>query len=186
MHNYHIVGFAGSLRELSYNRGLLRAAQKLLPEGLSIEIITLDDLPPYNDDLAKMGIPAGVQKFRENISGADALLIASPEYNYSISGVLKNAIDWCSTNSIGNILDRKIIAVMGASTGNFGTTRGQLHLRQILHAVNARVITRPEVLVRNAAEMFDGNSSVIDKYTQKKIKDLLESLKIFLVRYGRA
>ena len=171
-----IVGFAGSLRRHSYNRGLLRAAGELLPAEMHLETITLDELPLYNDDLASQQPPAAVLSFREKIKTADGLLIALVEYNYSISGVLKNALDWASTNTLGNILSGKTVAMMGASNGNFGTTRAQLHLRQVLHAVNAHPLSRPEVLVRTAKEKFDAGGSLTDAYTREKIGELLEVL----------
>ena len=145
MNNFHVLGFAGSLRRQSYNRRLLIKAGEILPEGMALEIFELNDIPLYNDDQPKENLPEALVRFREKIVGADALLIASPEYNYSMTGVLKNALDWASSNTFGNIISGKIIAIMGASRGLFGTTRSQMHLRQTLHAMNAKPLSRPEV-----------------------------------------
>ncbi len=176
MNNFHILGFAGSLRARSYNRGLLIKAGEILPEGLELEIIELNDIPLYNDDQPKKNLPEALVRFREKIVGADALLIASPEYNYSMTGVLKNALDWASSNTFGNIISGKIIAIMGASRGLFGTTRGQMHLRQTLHAINARPLSRPEVFVRKAGDLFDDNGHLADTDTIEKIRELLIAL----------
>lgn len=176
MKKFRILGFAGSLRERSFNRALLRAAKEYLPNEIEMEIVSLGNLPLYNDDLAKDNLPKPVHIFREKVENADGLLIASPEYNYSISGVLKNAIDWASTNTIGNTMDGKSVAIMGASSGGFGTTRGQLHLRTVLFAVNAKVLNRPQVLVRNAGEQLDNQGNLKDPATIEDIQRLLNAL----------
>lgn len=176
MKSFHVLGFAGSLRVHSYNRGLLAKAGEILPEGLDLEIMVLNRIPLYNDDQSKENLPEAVIEFREKISAADALLIASPEYNYSMTGVLKNALDWTSSNTFGNLLARKIVAIMGASRGLFGTTRGQMHLRQTLHAMNAKPLSRPEVFIRRAGELFDESGHLVDTVTIEKIKELLSAL----------
>jgi chromate reductase len=173
---FHVLGFAGSLRESSFNRGLLVNACEVLPEGLELEVIELNEIPLYNDDQNKDHLPKALTEFREKIIAADALLIASPEYNYSITGVLKNALDWVSSNTFGNIISGKTIAIMGASRGLVGTARGQLHLRQVLHAMNARPLIRPEVYVRRAGELFDESGNLIDTATIEKIRELLYAL----------
>src|SRR5439155_23545899 len=122
--------FAGSLRRASYNRGLLRAARSLAPKGMNIHILDILDIPLYNEDVHERGFPEAVAQFRARIRAADALLIVTPEYNYSVPGVLKNAIDWASCPPEQPFQD-KPIAIMGASTGLFGTTRAQRHLRQM-------------------------------------------------------
>ena len=176
MNNFHALGFAGSLRVRSYNRGLLEKASEILTEGLVLEIMELNDIPLYNDDQPKDNLPEALKEFREKITGADALLIASPEYNYSITGVLKNALDWASSNTFGNIMKGKIVAIMGASRGLFGTTRGQLHLRQVLHAIDARPLSCPEIFVRKAGDLFDDSGHLVDTATIEKIKELLTAL----------
>ena len=172
----HILGISGSLRKASYNTALLRAASALVPDGISIQIFDLNPLPLYNDNLAKDGIPAPVNDFRNSIKQSDGLLIASPEYNYSLTGVLKNALDWASTDTLGNLLAGKPTAIMGASPSVFGTTRGQLHLRQILHAANANVIRRPEIAIRRAQTVIDEHGNLDDDYASKKIRSLLDTL----------
>ena len=172
----HILGISGSLRKASYNTALLRAASGLVPDGFSIQIFNLSPLPLYNDDLAKDDIPAPVNDFRNSIKQSDGLLIASPEYNYSLTGVLKNAIDWASTDTLGNLLAGKPTAIMGASPSVFGTTRSQLHLRQILHAANANVIRRPEIAIRRAQTVIDEHGKLNDDYASGKIRSLLAAL----------
>ena len=171
-----ILGISGSLRKASYNTSLLRTATELVPDGVSIHIFDLSPLSLYNDDLAKDDIPASVNDFRSNIKQSDGLLITSPEYNYSLTGVLKNAIDWASTDTMGNLLAGKPTAIMGASPSVFGTTRSQLHLRQILHAANANVIRRPEIAIRRAQTVFDEHGKLNDDYASGKIRSLLAAL----------
>ena len=176
MKTFRVLGFAGSLRVQSYNRGLLVKASEILPEGLELEIMALNDIPLYNDDQPKDNLPKALVEFREKITGADALLIASPEYNYSMTGVLKNALDWASSNSFGNLMAGKIVAIMGASRGLFGTTRGQMHLRQTLHAMDAKPLSRPEIFVRKADDLFDASGHLTDTATIEKINELLTAL----------
>ena len=118
-----VLGFAGSLRKASFNAGLLRAAQEMLPDGMALEVFDLLPIPLYNADVEAHGFPEAVTRFRERIAAADALLIATPEYNYSIPGVLKNAIDWASRPPGNTPLDGKTVALMGASPGMMGTSR---------------------------------------------------------------
>ncbi len=176
MKTYNILGFAGSLREKSFNKALLRSAKEISPENFELELFPLGDIPLYNDDLTLSNLPKAVRVFREKIEKADGLLIASPEYNFSISGVLKNALDWAATDTIGNVISGKTVAVMGASKGNFGTTRSQLHLRQVLFAANANVINRPQVLVRNAGGLMDETGNLQDADTIDRIGKLLTVL----------
>src|SRR5690242_11114722 len=126
-----ILGIAGSLRKQSYNRGLLRAASGLTPEGVTIETFGLDGIPPYNQD-KEANLPERVKLLKERIRASDAILLVTPEYNYSVPGVLKNAIDWASRPYGDNAWDDKPVALMGASPGTLGTARAQYHLRQIL------------------------------------------------------
>lgn len=171
-----ILGISGSLRKASYNTSLLRAASNLVPDGISIEIFDLSPLPLYNDDLAKDNLPSAVNDFRNSIKRSDGILIASPEYNYSFTGVLKNALDWVSTDTLGNLLTGKPIAIMGASRSVFGTARGQLHLRQVLIAADANVVQRPEIYIRRAQTMIDERGNLINNHTLEKIQLLLAAL----------
>jgi len=170
-----ILGFAGSLRKDSYNKALLRAALELLPEGASLEIFDLKGIPLFNQDLEDR-MPAIVREFKAKISAADAILIAAPEYNYSVSGVLKNAIDWASRPYGDNSFDGKPVAIMSASIGMLGGARAQYHLRQVLVFLNMHPINRPEVIVAYAPEKIDERGKIKDKATRKLIKELLDNL----------
>jgi chromate reductase, NAD(P)H dehydrogenase (quinone) len=170
----HIVGFTGSLREKSYNLAALRAAQELLPTGAELEIVSLGNLPLYNQDL-EQDEPETVRSFKEKIREADALLIVTPEYNFSIPGVLKNAIDWASRPAGKSVLRNKPTAIMGVG-GRMGTARAQQHLRQILEHLRADIVDKPEVYVANGWEKFDSNGNLTDEQTRQQIRTLLETL----------
>lgn len=172
----HILGFAGSLRKGSYNRAALRAAEELLPEGVSLETFDLSPIPLYNGDVEDAGIPEPVKRFKERIAAADALLIVTPEYNYSLPGVLKNAIDWASRPIGQNSLSGKPLGMMGASIGLNGTVRAQLHLRQVAVFTNMYPINKPEVFIRQAANKFDEQGYLTDDDLRAQIRALLESL----------
>ena len=177
MRQISILGIAGSLREASFNRRALAAAVELAPEGVSIRPFQhLAEIPLYNEDVKTRGFPPAASEFREAIAGSDALLFVTPEYNFSVPGVLKNAIDWASRPPDMPLIG-KPVAIMGASTGLVGTVRAQLHLRQILSGLNMPVLARPEVLIREAAGKFDGNGRLIDEDTRKHIRTLLEKLR---------
>jgi chromate reductase len=172
-----ILGIAGSLRRASYNRGLLRAAQELAPQDCTIEIYEgLDQIPPYNADVEAQGDPTPVQDLKQRIRNADSLLISTPEYNYGVPGVLKNAVDWASRPPKGSVLNHKPIAIMGASPGTVGTARGQLALRQSFLFTRSYVLIEPEVLVSRAAERFDANSNLQDQATRAIVLQLIEGL----------
>jgi chromate reductase len=179
----HVLGIAGSLREASYNKGLLKAAAEMLPEGMELEIYSLEGIPFYNADVEAEGIPAVVQQLKDRADAADALLIASPEYNYSVPAVLKNAIDWMS-RAPRNVLDGKPIALMGASVGNFGTARVQLHLRQIFVFTSSLVMVKPLVHVIRAKELFDEQGNLIDETTRTQVAQLLEALAAWARKLG--
>lgn len=168
----HIVAFAGSLRKDSKNRGLLRAAAELLPENALLEILDLEGIPLFNEDGEKP-TPLAVEAFRQRVAAADALLIATPEYNHSIPGVLKNALDWGSRSP--NIFDGKPLAILGAG-GQFGTTRAQYHLRQVATALNMFAINVPQVLVFRSSEKFDAQGNLHDEETRKLVAKLLDNL----------
>ena len=175
MKEISILGFAGSLRKDSYNKAILRAAVELIPKNAVIEIFDLEGIPPFNADLENQPHER-VSEFKRKIRASDALLIATPEYNYSIPGVLKNAIDCASRPYGDNALEGKPVAVMGASIGMLGTGRAQYHLRQCFVFLNMYPVNRPEVMVTFAQEKIDPSGQVTDQTTREKIKELLESL----------
>jgi chromate reductase len=181
-----VLGIAGSLREGSHNRALLRAAQELAPAEMTI--VTFDHLgllPLYNEDVLAQGVPAPVAALKEAIHKADALLIATPEYNYSIPGVLKNAIDWASRPAETSPLNGKPVALMGASTGSFGTVRAQMHLRQVCVYTNMLALTRPQVLVARAREKFDQQGRLTDEKSIGFVRELLQALLKWTLRLRR-
>lgn len=170
-----ILGISGSLRKESYNLALLRAAAKLLPPEVELEIVTLENIPLYNQDLEYTNIPA-VTDLKAKIKSADALLFSSPEYNYSIPGVLKNALDAASRPWGENSFAGKPAAIMGASVGNIATARMQYHLRQCLVFLDMYPINKPEVMVAMAAEKVDENGEINDEKTKEKIAEMLVAL----------
>jgi len=170
-----ILGFAGSLRKNSYNRAALRAAQGLTPEGATMEIYDLATIPLYNDDIREKGYPPEVQDFRDKIAAADAIVMATPEYNYSVSGVLKNAIDWASRPP-GPPLTRKPTAIMGATQGLWGTVKAQHHLRQMFVFLDLWPVNKPEVLIAGAKDKFDAAGNLTDEATKKVIAELMTNL----------
>ena len=173
-----IVAFAGSLRRGSFNRALIRAAQELAPEGMTIESIEIGELPFYNADVEAQGDPPAVERFKTSLFDADGVLIATPEYNDGIPGVLTTAIDWGSRLPGRAPLSCKPVATMGASPSQIGTARAQHHLRQLLGHVHARVLPPPELLVAKAHERFDAALHLKDQTTRKVLADLL-------LRFGR-
>ena len=170
-----ILGFAGSLRKGSYNRMALRIATKVSPANVEIEVFDLEGIPQFNQDLEQTP-PEKVKQFKAKIRGADAILIATPEYNYSIPGVLKNAIDWASRPYGDNVFEGKPVGLMGASIGNLGTARAQYHLRQSFVFLNMFPLNQPEVMIPVAQEKFDEDGSLKDEYTREKIQELLQAL----------
>ncbi len=170
-----ILGFAGSLRKNSYTKALLHATMKLIPKKAKLEIFDLEGIPPFNQDLENR-MPEKVREFKAKIKAANAILIATPEHNYSMPGVLKNAIDWASRPPGNNSFEGKPIAIMSASPGTLGGARAQYHLRQVLVALNMHAINRPEVIVASVDEKIDEKGNLMDEKTRKKIRQLLESL----------
>jgi chromate reductase len=173
-----ILGFSGSLRKGSYNKSLLRAALEMVPAEAELEIFDLEGIPPFNQDLENQP-PEKVKEFKAKIRAADAILIATPEYNYSIPGLLKNAIDNASRPYGDNAFDGKPVAIMGASIGMLGTARAQYHLRQSLVFLNMYPLNQPEVMVPFPQEKIDQNGQVTDQKTREKIKELHEALVIW-------
>jgi chromate reductase len=170
-----VLGISGSLRQGSYNAAALREAVRLAPQGMKIQIGDISEVPLYNEDVYAKGFPPAVERLREQVRAADALLIVTPEYNYSIPGVLKNVIDWISRPP-DQPFAAKPAAVMGASAGRFGTARAQYHLRQSMVYLDLRFLNRPEVMIGNAGEHFDAAGNLIDEQTRKQIRRLLEAL----------
>ncbi|HYC14046.1 MAG TPA: NADPH-dependent FMN reductase [Stellaceae bacterium] len=182
-----VLGFSGSLRKGSFNTMALRAAQGLVPTGMTIDTAEIGNLPLYNDDIRVAGYPPVVQALREKIAAADALLFVTPEYNYSVPGVLKNAIDWGSRPP-SHPFDGKPVAIMGASGGILGTARAQYHLRQMCIFLNMFPVNKPEVMISQAQTRFDAAGNLTDEATRGLIEQLLESLKdwTLVLKRGRA
>ena len=178
-----ILGIAGSLRRQSYNRAALRAAIALVPDGASLEAFELDGIPVFNQD-EEQAPPARVSELKRRIREADAILFVTAEYNYSVPGVLKNAIDWASRPYGDSAWDGKPAAIMGASPGALGTARPQYHLRQILVFLNMFPLNRPEVMIGNAAARFDQGGTLTDDATKDHIRRLLASLAEWTRRLG--
>jgi chromate reductase len=175
-----VVGIAGSLRRASYNRALLCAAQQLTPPSLVIEIERLDDVPLFNADLVGDATPIAVERLRRAVREADGLLLVTPEYNHGVPGVLKNAIDWLSQPLAQSALDGKPTAIMGASTGQSGTARGQSQLRQSFVLTNTPAMLRPEVLVARAQDKFDASGRLVDDATRRFVRAFLERFALWV------
>ena len=175
MNQINILGIAGSLRRESYNLWLLNAAQTLLPPDTQLKILGLHGIPPFNQDEERNPV-AQVTAFKQAVRAADALLIATPEYNYSIPGGLKNAIDWASRPYGDSAWTGKPAAIMGASIGAFGTARAQYHLRQVFVFLNMHALNQPEVMIANASQNFDAEGNLTNEKTKTLIRQLLGNL----------
>jgi chromate reductase len=179
-----VAGIPGSLREGSLNKGLLRSTVELAPAGMEIQIYTrLGDIPPYNDDVFQKGDPEPVADLKAFIRGADAILISTPEYNYGVPGVLKNAIDWASRPAGKSALNRKPAAIMGCSPGLGGTIRAQHALRQTFVFTETHVMSQPEIKIPSAAPLFDSTAKLTDETTRQYVKKFLEALIIWIGRF---
>ena len=170
-----VLGIAGSLREGSYNRAALRAAKELAPEGMEIEIFDIAGLPGFNQD-QEADPPEQVADLKRRVREADAVVLVTPEYNYSISGVLKNAIDWASRPYGDSAWEGKPAAIMGASGGAIATARAQYDLRKMMVFLNMFPLNRPEVMIGNAGEKFDESGNLTDEQTRKFISDQMQAL----------
>lgn len=170
-----IIGLCGSLRKASFNRMALQIVQKNIPANVEFEIVEIENLPHFNQDL-EATLPAAVVAFREKIKSADAVLLAVAEYNYSISSVLKNAIEWASRPYGNAVLNLKPVAIMGASNGMMGTSRAQYQLRQMLLQTDSFTLNKPEVMIALAQDKFDQDGNLHDDKTLQKIKDLVNAL----------
>lgn len=175
MPDFSILGIPGSLRKASFNRHALVAAQALVPAGAALEIFELEGIPPFNQDEEKQP-PARVTELKAKVRAADAILFATPEYNYSIPGVLKNAIDWASRPYGDNAWQGKPVAVMGASVGILGSARAQYHLRQCFVFLNMYPVNQPEVLIASAAQRFNERGELTDETSKELVRKLLAEL----------
>jgi chromate reductase len=180
------LGVAGSLRRGSHNRGLIRAAVEVAPAGVDVVQFELADIPMFNADVEIDGDPPAVAAFKRAIAAADGLVIATPEYNHCVPGVLKNAIDWASRPARRSALTGKPVAIMGASSGRGGTARAQAHLRDGLAYTNGFVLPLPEVLVGLSGDRFDEEGNLTDEATRQEIRDLLVSLAAWTRRLIRS
>jgi chromate reductase len=181
MSDIKVLGICGSLRKGSFNRMALRVAQELAPAGMKVDVADISAFPLYNEDVRAQGFPPPVQTFRDQIAAADALLFVTPEYNYSMAGVLKNAIDWASRPP-NQPFDGKPVAIMGASAGALGTGRAQYHLRQTCVFLNMFPVNKPEVMIAQAQNRFDAEGRLTDETTKGLIKQLMESLQAWTLR----
>lgn len=179
----NVLGISGSLRQGSYNLMALRAAQKLAPAGMEITIADISRIPLYNDDIRQAGDPAPVKELKAQVRTADAILLVTPEYNFSVPGVLKNVLDWMSRPPEPPF-DGKVVAIMGAGGGPLGTARAQYDLRKILVYMNTFTVNKPEVFIGNAASKFNAQGELTDEATAKFITDLLVSLQALKKRVG--
>jgi chromate reductase, NAD(P)H dehydrogenase (quinone) len=179
-----VAGIPGSLRQGSLNKALLRGAVELAPAGMEIKIYTgLGDIPPYNDDVFTKGDPEAVAVLKAAINEAHAMLIVTPEYNYGVPGVLKNAIDWASRPSGNCVLNRKPAAIMGCSPGLGGTIRAQHALRQSFVFTDTYVMQQPEIKIPSAAPLFDASGRLTDENTRQHVKKFVEAFVVWVGRF---
>lgn len=176
-----VAALVGSLRRGSYNRLLLRAAVELKPVDMEIEEFGIGAIPLYNEDLRERGFPPPVESLRDGVRTAHAILIVTPEYNYSVPGLLKNAIDWASRPPDQPFND-KPAAVMGASTSILGSARAQYHLRQICVFLNMHLVNKPEVMIARAGDKFDSTGKLTDETARKLVSELLANLAVWTRR----
>jgi chromate reductase len=177
-----ILGVGGTLRKGSYSRALLLEAQKLAPADAVIEITDIGNFPLYNADI---GMPSVVQDFKNKVKAADAILFSTAEYNYSVPGSLKNALDWGSRPYGDNSWEDKPAAIMSESTGMLGGVRAQYHLRQMTLFTNIHVLNKPEVMVGKVKEKFDEQGNLTDEHTKEKIVELLQALVAWTERLNK-
>jgi chromate reductase len=185
METLTVLALSGSLRAKSYNTALLHEARRIAPAGMTIEIASLREIPLYDADVEARGMPQAVTALSARVKNADALLIATPEYNFSFPGVLKNAIDWLSRPPLDAALVRKPVAIAGAG-GRLGSARAQYHLRQVLGCLSMLPVPRPEVFVLNAWEKFDADGRLKDDLAVKQIGELLVALADWTLLLRRA
>jgi chromate reductase len=183
--SYHFVAISGSIRKGSYNTLVLKTLQKLAPRHMTIEQLSIKEVPFYNGDLHEKKFPAHVERLNDAIKKADAVIFVTPEYNYSVPGVLKNTIDIIS-RSPKKPFDMKAVGIMGASPGVLGTSRAQYHLRQSMVFLNAYAMNQPEIMIGKVNEKFDANNKLSDGETEKKLLEFLEALAKFSDRFKPA
>jgi len=179
----YFVAISGSLRKGSFNTMTLKAAQSLAPPNIIIDHLPIAEVPLYNQDLYTEVFPEAVERLVDAIKAAKAVIFVSPEYNFSIPGVLKNAIDFIS-RSPKKPLNMKAVGIMGASPGALGTARAQYHLRQVIGCLNAYVMNKPEVMISQVSTKFDQAGNLTDEKTAGLIRTFLESLAIFSKKLG--
>ena len=182
---FSVAAFAGSLRKDSYNRRLARAVRELAPPSLAVTIEEIDAIPLYNLDVERAAFPEGVTRLKEALRAADGTLIVTPEYNFSVPGVLKNVIDWISRPPGDSALRGKPVGVLGASPGAVGTARAQMHLRAIFANLNAIVMPQPAVVIAHAQEKFDAAGRLTDEPTRTHIRTYLEAFARWIALIGR-
>jgi chromate reductase, NAD(P)H dehydrogenase (quinone) len=178
-----VLAISGSLRKGSFNTLTLRAAQKLAPAGITIEIADISQIPLYNEDVHDAGDPAAVTALKAQIRAADAVLLATPEYSFSLPGVFKNTLDWLARPPEPPF-NGKVVAILGASSGLVGTARAQYHLRQVLQGMGSFVVNRPEIFIREGANKFSATGELTDATTAKLIPELLDALQKLKARLG--
>ena len=183
MPDLSILGLAGSLRRGSYNRALLRSASQLAPGGMVIEIFDLSEVPLYNGDVEAEGDPQGVARLKQAIAAADGVLIATPEYNHGVPGVMKNAVDWASRPPGAAPLGGKPVGIIGASPGSTGTARGQSQLRQAFEFTDSYCMAQPELLVARAHEKFDAEGRLTDPETGRYLVRYLTAFAAWVRRF---
>ena len=176
-----IIGISGSLRKESHHTILLHNAAELLPDGVELEVLSLAGFPLFNSDLEAEGVPQAIVDVEKAISEADGVLFASPEYNGSYSGVLKNAIDWFSRPPM-RVLVEKPVAIVGASPGRLGTARAQVQLASLLHMLNARVLSKPDVLISRVNAKFNADGRLVDEETRDLFAHLLNTFVKYIER----
>ncbi len=173
---FRILAIAGSLRQGSYNQGLLRAAQEVAPEWVEVQFFDIGTLPFFNEDVEAAGDPEPVRQFKDAIRASNALLIATPEYNGSVPRILANAIDWASRPTGRSALRNKPVAVMGAVLGKSGSANAQAILRGVLGRIGAVVVPDPQILVPQASKLFDEQVNLRDEGTREEIRQLVEAV----------
>ena len=180
--SYHFVAISGSIRKGSYNTLVLKTLQRIAPKHITIEHLSIKEVPFYNFDLHEKKFPAHVEKLNDAIKASDAVIFVTPEYNYSVPGVLKNAIDIIS-RSPKKPFDMKAVGIMGASPGVLGTARAQYHLRQSMVFLNACAMSQPEIMIGKVNEKFDANDQLADQETEKRLLAFLEALASFSKKF---
>jgi chromate reductase len=181
MADLKVLGISGSLRRNSFNTAALRTCAELMPAGMTLSYARIDDIPLFNQDVFDAGLPEPAKRFRAEVAAADALLIASPEYNFSVTAALKNAIDWGS-RAPNQVFQDKPIAIFSATSGPVGGARGQYDLRKILSQLWGHILPKPEVFIGNAASKFDAQGRLTDEATRKFLGELLAALQPWIVR----